>query len=148
MALGKDFSEFIALLNENNVRYLVVGGYAVAFHGHPRYTKDLDVWVEVDPENASRIVSSLQQFGFGSLGLTVQDFLAEDSFAQLGYPPHRIDILTGCDGVDFAECYAVKSVINIDGLEIDFINLENLVKNKTAAGRPQDLADVSNLKPF
>ena len=146
MALGKDFSEFIALLNENNVRYLVVGGYAVAFHGHPRYTKDLDVWVDIDPDNARRIVSALDQFGFGSLGLTVEDFLAEESFAQLGYPPHRIDILTGCDGVNFAECYASKSVINIDGLEIDFIDLENLAKNKAAAGRPQDLADIASLK--
>ncbi len=146
MALGKDFSEFIALLNENKVRYLVVGGYAVAFHGHPRYTKDLDVWVEISIENAQRIISSLAQFGFASLGLTIEDFLAEDSFAQLGYPPHRIDILTSCDGVDFAECYLSKGEIEIDGLKIDFIDIENLTRNKAAAGRPQDLADIANLK--
>lgn len=144
--LGKDFSEFIALLNENNVRYLIVGGYAVAFHGHPRYTKDLDVWVEIDSDNARRIVASIEQFGFGSLGLKEQDFMADDTFAQLGHPPYRIDILTGCDGVNFGECYTAKNVINVDGLEVDFIDLDNLVKNKTAAGRPQDLADVSNLK--
>jgi len=147
MVLDKDFREFVALLNENNVRYLVVGGIAVAFHGYPRYTKDLDVWVDVSDENAANIVRSLSAFGFGALGLSEQDFLLKDEVTQLGYPPYRIDILTGCEGVDFAECYSAKQVIDVDGLEINFIDLDNLVKNKNAVGRPQDLADVSNLKP-
>lgn len=147
MVLDKDFREFIALLNENNVRYLVVGGYAVGFHGYPRYTKDLDVWIEVSRDNAGKILKALHEFGFGSLGLTEEGFLKEGQFTQLGCPPHRIDIITSCEGVNFAECYASKNVIEVDGLQIDFIDLENLAKNKVAVARPQDLADVSNLKP-
>ncbi len=147
MVLDKDFREFVALLSQNNVRYLIVGGYAVGFHGYPRYTKDLDVWIEVSRENAGKILKALHEFGFGSLGLTEEDFLKEGEFTQLGYPPHRIDIITSCEGVDFGECYEAKNVIDLDGLQIDFIDLENLAKNKAAVGRPQDLADISNLKP-
>ncbi len=105
--LSRDFKEFIALLNEHEVRYLVVGGYAVAFHGYPRYTKDIDVWVELSPENAARIVRALEEFGFGSLGLDTGDFLESDQIIQLGYPPNRIDILTTLKGITFDECYKV-----------------------------------------
>ncbi len=147
MVLDNDFREFVALLNGHNVRYLVVGGYTVGFHGHPRYTKDLDVWVEVSSENARKIIAVLSEFGFGSLGLIEKDFLTEGEFTQLGYPPQRIDILTSCEGVDFADCYSLRETIDVGGMEIDFIDIQNLVKNKTAVGRPQDLADVSHLKP-
>lgn len=146
MGLDKNFSEFIALLNENKVRYLVVGGYALAFHGYPRYTKDLDVWVDISPENAQNIVKALSGFGIASIGLIENDFLTPGEFIQLGYPPCRIDIITSCDGVDFEECYAARRVINFDTLPIAFIDIENLVRNKAAVGRPQDLADISNLK--
>lgn len=145
MVLDKDFKEFIALLNENNVRYLVVGGYAVAFHGHPRYTKDLDVWIAVDSENAEKISDVVRKFGFVSMGLESSDFLEPDSFVQLGYPPHRIDIIMGCEGLTFSECYSKKQSIEIDGLEIFFLDLESLLRNKESVGRPQDLADVSIL---
>ena len=85
--LNRDFKEFIQSLNDNQVRYLVVGGYAVAFHGHPRYTKDMDIWIEMGPENAARLIKALEQFGFGSLGLQTTDFLVPDQVVQLGQPP-------------------------------------------------------------
>jgi len=144
--LSKDFKEFIELLNENNVRYLVVGGYAVAFHGHPRYTKDLDIWVELSPDNANKIIDALKKFGFGSLGLKPNDFLESDQIIQLGYPPNRIDILTTLEGLNFEDCYKARVEIEIQGLRIDFIDIENLRKNKRATGRSQDLADAENLE--
>jgi hypothetical protein len=144
--LNQDFREFIKLLNESNVRYLVVGGYAVAFHGHPRYTKDLDVWIELSPDNADKLLEALVKFGFGSLGLKREDFLERDQIIQLGYPPNRIDILTTLKDLDFEDCYEVKVEVVIQGLHIDFIDMENLKKNKQATGRTQDLADAENLK--
>lgn len=144
--LSKDFKEFIKLLNENNVKYLVIGGYAVAFHGHPRYTKDLDIWIESSQKNAQRLLSALDQFGFGSLGLELEDFIATNQIIQLGYPPNRIDLLTTAGGLDFGECYKSKVSEYIHGIQIDFIDIENLKKNKRATGRSQDLADLENLR--
>jgi hypothetical protein len=144
--LSKDFIEFIELLNENRVKYLVVGGYAVAFHGHPRYTKDLDVWIELSPDNANKILDALKKFGFGSLGLKSEDFLESDQIIQLGYPPNRIDILTALKDLKFKDCYKTKVKVEIRGLQINFIDIENLKKNKRATGRSQDLADVENLE--
>lgn len=144
--LGKDFKEFIELLNENNVKYLVVGGYAVALHGHPRYTKDLDIWIELSSGNAEKILNVLENFGFGSLGLKTDDFLTQDQVIQLGYPPNRIDLLTTLKGVNFEDCYESKVQIKIQDTQINFIDIENLKKNKQATGRSQDLADVENLE--
>lgn len=144
--LSKDFIEFIELLNAHNVRYLVVGGYAVALHGHPRYTKDLDVWIELSPKNAENIINALEEFGFGSLGLKPEDFLERDQIIQLGYPPNRIDILTTLKDIQFNDCYKEKVEIQIQGIKINFIDLENLKLNKRATGRPQDLADAENLE--
>ena len=146
MKLTPDLKEFIQLLGDNSVRYLIVGGYAVAFHGHPRYTKDLDIWIRLEPSNAARIVAALRQFGFGSLDLQPADFLAVDQIIQLGYPPNRIDLLTTLPGVDFDECYEGRVVVEVDGVTVNFIDLENLRKNKAASGRFQDLADLENLK--
>lgn len=144
--LSKDFKEFIELLNVHSVRYLVVGGYAVAFHGYPRYTKDLDVWIELSPKNAENVINALEEFGFGSLGLKTEDFLESDQIIQLGYPPNRIDILTTLKEINFEDCFKAKIEIEIQGIKINFIDLENLKKNKLATGRPQDLADAENLK--
>ena len=144
--LNQDFKEFIQSLNENSVRYLVIGGYAVALHGHPRYTKDLDVWIESNPENAARIVKALEQFGFASLGLKTEDFVVPDQVIQLGFPPDRIDILTSAEGIDFASCYASRVQVTIEGTAVNFIDVENLKKNKRAAGRLQDLADLESLE--
>ena len=145
MHLNKDFREFIESLNDNQVRYLVVGGYAVALHGHPRYTKDMDIWVELTPENADRVVKALAQFGFGSLGLKPEDFLEPDQVIQLGFPPNRIDLLTALKGIDFATCYPARTTVAIDGVNVNFVDLANLKKNKQATGRHQDLADLENL---
>ena len=144
--LNPDFSAFIALLNANGVRYLVVGGYAVAFHGHPRYTKDLDVWIEPSLENAERTVRALEQFGFGEAGLKAADFLAPDQIFQFGLPPRRIDLLSAPSGVAFAECFAARVQIEVDGVSVNFIGLEHLKRNKRASGRHQDLADLEHLE--
>jgi hypothetical protein len=143
--LNQDFKEFIQSLNKNNVRYLVIGGYAVAFHGHPRYTKDIDFWIGMSQENAANMVKALEQFGFASLGLKEDDFTAPDQIIQLGYPPERIDIITTPPGVDFDTCYTNRVQAEMDGVLVNFIDLENLKRNKKASGRHQDLADIENL---
>lgn len=145
MHLSRDFKEFVASLNANGVRYLVAGGYAVAAHGHPRYTKDLDVWIEITSDNARRVLKALADFGLGEIKLTEKDLTTPNQVIQLGYPPHRIDLLTTLDGVDFPECYAARTTLELDGVSVCFIDLENLKRNKRASGRHQDLADVENL---
>ncbi len=146
MILTPDFKEFIQSLNDHDVRYLVVGGYAVAFHGHPRFTKDIDIWVWVDRQNALNIVKALGQFGFASLGLTADDFLEPGIIIQLGYPPNRIDLITDLKGVEFSDCFLQRVEEIVDGVTLPFIDLENLKKNKKAVGRFQDLADLENLE--
>lgn len=143
--LNKDFREFIELLNSNKVKYLVIGGYAIAFHGHPRYTKDLDIWLESSDENASNVLKALEDFGFGDLDISKEDFLQKGMVVQLGYPPNRIDLINSPDGVDFGECYDAKIEIEIGEVKIPVIDLENLKKNKKASGRLQDLADLEKL---
>jgi hypothetical protein len=145
MILDPDFIEFFQLLNENNVKYLIVGGYAVAYHGHPRYTKDIDVWIWIDPDNARRVVKTLTDFGFDSLGLKEDDFLEPDTIIQLGYPPNRIDLIMGIPGIAFRECFNTKAETEINGVKLVFIDLENLKRIKKVAGRPQDFADIENL---
>ncbi len=144
--LNQDFKEFIQSLNDNQVRYLVVGGYAVALHGYPRYTKDMDIWIESASENAKAMLKALDQFGFASLGLKESDFLVEDQIIQLGYAPNRINILTSLPGVDFGECYEKRVKVEIDDVLVYFIDLEGLRANKKATGRLQDLADLEKLE--
>ncbi len=143
--LSKDFKEFIALLNKHSVKYLVVGGYAVAIHGHPRYTKNLDVWIALSEENADKILKALDDFGFGALKLTAEDFTEPDQIIQLGFPLNQIDIITSLTGIDFNSCYGDRLVVDFDGINIVIIDRENLRKNKLATGRPQDLADADNI---
>ena len=146
MVLNQNFREFVGLLNEHEVRYLIVGGHAVAAHGRPRYTDDLDVWVECTPENARLLIQVLDDFGFSSLGLAENDFSEPDNVIQLGYPPQRIDLLTGLSGVSFKECYPARERFQHDGLTLAIIGLECLRKNKKAVGRHQDLGDLENLE--
>lgn len=146
MALSPDFNEFIELLNTHKVAYLVVGGYAVAFHGHPRYTKDIDIWIHRDPENARRMMACLTEFGFGDVGLSEADFLTPEQTIQLGMPPNRIDLLTDVEGVDFVSCYETRAAFDIDGLIVSCIGLDGLKRNKKALGRYQDLADLEHLE--
>ena len=124
----------------------MAGGYAVALHGHPRYTKDIDVWLWLNEQNAAQMMKALEQFGFGSIGLKAEDFIEPDQIIQLGYPPARIDMLTTLPGVDFEECYPSRVEVEIEGMKMNFIDLESLRKNKRASGRAQDLADLENLQ--
>lgn len=144
--LNPDFKEFIQLLNEYKVRYILVGGYAVACHGHPRYTKDLDIWVWVHPSNINRLLDALRAFGFASVGLTQADFLEPDVVIQLGYPPSRIDLTTNVTGLDFNTAYDASIAVEVDGVTLTVIGLEHLRINKRATGRLQDLADVEALE--
>ena len=143
--LTKDFKEFAELLNSNSVEYLIVGGYALAAYGHPRYTGDLDLWIGCDPGNAARLLKALEQFGFGSLGISQADLTAPERVIQLGFPPHRIDLLTSIDGVEFSRALARKATVDVDGVRLHFISLEDFKRNKRATGRHQDLADLESL---
>lgn len=144
--LNQDFKEFVELLNKHKAEYLIVGGYALGIHGYPRYTGDLDVWINPTPENAQKIIDVLHEFGFSSIGLTSNDFIESGNVIQLGYPPFRIDILTKPDGITFDSCYQSKLTINYDGIEIAIIGIEDFKKNKQATGRIKDLDDLDHLK--
>ncbi len=146
MVLNKDFREFIELLNSHKIKYLVVGGYAVTVHGYPRYTNDIDIWFWIDKSNAEKLIKALIDFGFGSLDIKIDDLLQPNKVIQLGYPPNRIDLLTSVSGLNFDDCYPKKVQIDIEGINIDFIDLENLKKNKKASGRHKDLNDLENLE--
>ncbi len=145
MQLDRDFKEFVESFTAHEVRFLVVGGYAVAAHGVPRATGDFDAWVWIDADNANRIVAALTDFGFGDVGLTDTDFNRIDSIVQLGYPPYRIDIITSIDGVDFDSSWENRLAVDCDGILVNFIGRDDLIVNKRAAGRPQDRADVARL---
>jgi predicted nucleotidyltransferase len=143
--LPPDFSEFLRLLNAHGVSYLLIGGYAVGFHGHPRATADIDIWVPRQADVAERLVAVIREFGFETSALTPALFLRADSIVRLGVPPVRIEILTSIDGVEFEECSfrAVNAVLG--GVPVRIIGLEDLKRNKRAAGRYQDLADLEHL---
>ncbi len=143
---SQDFREFIELLIKNKAEYLVVGGYAVGIHGHPRYTGDLDIWLNATPLNAERILRSVNEFGFASFKLTQEDFTKPGNVIQLGYPPLRIDLLTEIDGVTFEECFSNRKEVIIDDLTVNFIGYEDLLKNKKESGRPRDIDDIDHLK--
>ena len=143
---SQDFSEFVELLNKHNAEYLIVGGYAVGLHGHPRYTGDLDIWLNPTEENAMKILKCVNEFGFSSFNLKVEDFTKEGNIIQLGYPPLRIDLLTEIDGVSFSDCFENRKVVDIDDLKVNFIGYQDLLKNKKETGRPKDLDDIDNLK--
>ncbi len=146
MRLHQDFREFLKLLNETGVEYLVIGGYAVVMHGYVRATGDIDIWVNNTTRNAERIVAALERFGFESLKLQTKDFEKPDNVIQLGYPPYRIDLLTSIEGMRFDECYKKRKRVNVSkGLIVNVIDLENLKKSKRIAGRPRDLDDLDNL---
>jgi predicted nucleotidyltransferase len=142
--LNRDFKEFVESLAEQRVEYLLVGGYALAAHGHPRYTGDIDFWIGPDPANLDRLLRALQQFGFGSLGLQASDFEA-DAVVQLGQAPRRIDLMTTIDGVRFDECWPRRERVSMDGLTLNLIGLADFATNKRATGRMKDLADLEAL---
>lgn len=143
--LPPDFKEFLKLLNAHQVEYLLIGGYAVGYHGYPRATADMDIWIAMDPANARKIVAVLKEFGFNLPDLSPELFLKEWQVIRLGVPPVRIEIATTISGVNFRECYAEKVLGELDGEQVKLISLKHLKINKKASGRHQDLADLENL---
>ncbi|KAF0151245.1 MAG: hypothetical protein FD143_2100 [Ignavibacteria bacterium] len=142
MVMHQDFKELLMLLNENKVEYLVVGSFALAFHGSPRNTGDIDIWINISQENAKRMTNCLTEFGVDSLGYKEKDFLDEDTVIQIGVPPVRLDILTSIIGVEFKHAFLNKETILIDCVEVNYISKNDFIKNKKASGRLKDLADI------
>ena len=144
--LHPDYKEFIKLLNGNKVEYLVVGAFALAFHGHPRFTGDIDFWINNDPLNAERVFNSIKEIGFPTSDISEKDFISNDLIFQIGYPPVRIDMITSVSGLTFEKSFKNKKIKRSGGLKIYFISIEDLKKNKKASGRKKDLIDLEELR--
>jgi hypothetical protein len=145
LTLPPDFKEFLKLLKEYDVRYMLIGGYAVGYHGYVRATEDMDIWVAVHPDNAEKLVATLKAFGFDDPNLTPELFLQKPKIIRMGFPPMRLEISTSISGVDFDECYKSRIVDEFDDVEVNVISLEHLKKNKKASGRTKDRADLEQL---
>jgi hypothetical protein len=145
MKVQKDFRDLLELLNAHKVEYMIVGAYALAFHGAPRYTGDIDIFVRPDPENAQRVMAALNDFGFGSAGLTAADFEIGDKVVQLGFPPVRVDIVTSITGVSWEEAASGRVEGIYGNIPVNYIGREQFVLNKRALGRKKDLADLEAL---
>lgn len=145
MEVQPDFKELLALFNDHRVNYMIVGGYALAFHGAPRFTGDLDVFVKPDHENAQGIVAALDAFGFASLGLTADDFERPDQVVQLGVSPVRIDLITSITGVSWDEAFAGRIPSTYGDVPVSYIGRQQFISNKRATGRTKDLADLEAL---
>lgn len=143
--LPPDFKDFLRLLNAHQVEYLVIGGYAVGYHGYPRATADMDIWIAVRRENAEKMVAALREFGFNVPELSADLFTTENKIIRLGVPPLRIKIITTISGVVFEECYAKRVADELDGVVVNLISLECLKINKQTSGRYKDLNDLENL---
>jgi hypothetical protein len=145
MEIQKDFKELLELLNAHKVEYLVVGGYALAFHGAPRFTGDIDIFIKPESENAKRILIALEEFGFGSMNLSESDFTSPKNVIQLGVPPVRVDIMTSLTGVSWQDAQADKVAGNYGDTLVYFISKKDFIANKMALGRKKDLADLEAL---
>lgn len=144
--LNEDYKEILQILLKNNVKFLVVGAYAMGAYGYPRATGDFDLWVEASGDNSKNIVQSLKEFGAPTQKISDQTFCDEGIIFQIGVPPRRIDLITKIDGVNFVDAYASKEIIDLDGLSAPFISKANLIKNKKSTGREKDLLDVKYLQ--
>ena len=142
--LPPDFREFLRLLHAHRVDYMLIGGYAVGYHGYPRATNDMDIWIAAHSDNAARMVAVLREFGFDPPELSPELFLS-DNIIRMGYPPIRIEITTMISGVRFDACYAARIMDVLDGIEVSLINLDDLKRNKQASGRHKDLDDLEHL---
>ena len=143
--MEQDVREFIELLNARDVRYLVVGAYALAYHGRPRYTGDIDFFVHSSEHNAQLVAQIVSEFGFASLGIVAADLTSSDQVIQLGVEPNRIDLMTSISAVSFEEAWETREYGELDGLRLPFISRDLLKRNKAAVGRKQDLADIEYL---
>ena len=146
MPLNKDWREFLELLNSNGVEYLVIGAFAVAFHGFPRYTADLDLLIRPNRENADRVLRALSKFGFGKLGIQAADLRSPGMVVQLGVKPNRIDLLTAISGVAFEEAWATCSEAELEGIPVRYVGRAALLRNKEQTGRAKDLGDAEELR--
>ena len=146
MRVESDFKEFIELLNEHKVRYLIIGGFAYSFYAEPRFTKDIDFYIDTSSVNANKMLNVLEKFGFKDVGLTKEDFQQPKQIIQLGNAPLRIDIVTSIDGVSFKEAWNNRTSGKYGNLNAYFISKSDLIKNKKATGRAQDIADIEKLK--
>ena len=147
LELPNDFKEFLRLLRARGVEYLVVGGWAVIYHGYPRATNDLDIWIAVSPTNADRIVNVFREFGFEVPELSADLFLKDDSLIRIGVEPVRIEVMTSISGVNFEECYSRRLETELNDEPVSLISLRHLRQNKAASGRLKDLSDLENLPP-
>jgi len=146
MFVNSDFSDLLKLFNDNRVRYLIIGGYAVVQYAEPRYTRDLDVWISTDRTNAQAVYRALKEFGAPLANLTEADFAEEGYYYQMGVPPVRVDLLMGIPGIEFEDAWKKKVEIDFDGLMVTFISREDLIIAKRASGRPQDMMDADALE--
>ena len=146
MALSQDLKEFLRLLAEHDVTFMLVGAHAVAVHGYPRGTGDIDFWIRRDEANARKILAALDEFGFGALGLTMADLMDENTVIQLGREPHRIDLMTFLTGLDFDECLPRAFHARYEGIPLRVIARDDLLRNKRATGRPKDKLDVDEFE--
>ena len=142
----RDFKEFLQLLNSKKIEYLVIGGYAVGYHGYPRATGDLDIWIAINERTAMKMVEVLKDFGFSPPELQKKLFLRKQKVIRMGVPPMRLEILTSIDGVDFKTCFCNRIIADFDNFKVNFISKGDLLINKRASGRPQDLVDFDKLQ--
>lgn len=145
MFVNSDFSDLLRIFNDHNVRYMVIGGYAVVQYAEPRFNNNLEMLISTDTENAETVYNALLEFGAPLAGLTWKDFSEEESFLQMGVPPIRVDILMGIPGIQFEECWNRRMEVDFDGIKVIFISKQDLIASKRAAGRPQDLIDADLL---
>lgn len=145
MNLQEDLKEFVELLNSLDVRFLIVGAFAVAYHGYPRYTSDIDIFVDRSAENAELLLKAIHEFGFGDIGLSKDDFMHKDKVIQLGVAPNRLDLMTSISGVSFEEAWSSRELGELGGITVPFISRDMLKRNKAATGRSRDLADLEQL---
>jgi hypothetical protein len=143
--LPQDFRDFLKLLEDEAVAYLLIGGYAVGYYGYPRATADMGVWIAIDPHNAQKTVRALERFGMRTPEMTAELFQEKGKIIRMGVPPMRLEIQTDISGVDFAECYARRNRIDIEGTQVNLISLDDLKTNKKASGRHKDLEDLGHL---
>ena len=145
LVLPNDFKEFLRLLRTHRVEYLLIGGWAVGYHGYPRATDDLDIWIAISPANAARVVEVLREFGFDVPQLAADLFLQDDRIVRMGVEPVRIEVVTTISGVNFEKCYRERLETTLDDEPVSLISLRDLKINKKAGGRAKDLADLDNL---
>lgn len=145
LELHPDFRDFLRLLNYHKVEYLLVGGYAVGYHGYPRATGDMDIWIAVNEANAEKVAAAVRDFGMPKEILSREMFLEKNKIIRMGVPPVRIEVITGASGVKFDLCYQHRDILEVDDLTVNIISLNDLKLNKLAAGRHKDLEDIEHI---